>query len=181
MNYQRFLADIQNLLHQSRCAAARSVNAVMTATYWEIGRRIVVFEQEGQKRAKYGEELLQKLSADLTRDLGRGFSRDNLELMRRFYLGWPLKEISETLSRKLPALSEVKISQTLSAKLPLSWSHYSRLLRVKNLHARAFYETESLRNGWPSRLLDRQIDAQFYERTALSKNKGLGVKSEHRT
>jgi predicted nuclease of restriction endonuclease-like (RecB) superfamily len=167
INYHHFLSDIQQLLRQARSTAARSVNSVMNATYWEVGRRIVIFEQKGEIRAGYGEELLQRLSDDLTKNLGRGFSRDNLELMRRFYLAWPLKEISETLSRKsaLPAFP------LIAKKLSLSWSHYSRLLRIKNPQARAFYESECLQGGWSIRQLDRQIDSQFYERTALSKNK----------
>jgi len=172
-DYRQFLADIQQLLRQARRAAARSVNAVMTATYWEIGRRIVVYEQKGEKRADYGEELLLKLSSDLTGNLGRGFSKRNLEQMRLFYLFWPLKGISGTLSRKLPGLLVPEIAQTLSAQLdfPLSWSHYSRLLRVKNPQARAFYEAECLRGGWSVRQMERQIDSQYYERTALSRNK----------
>ncbi|MCG2789012.1 MAG: DUF1016 N-terminal domain-containing protein [Actinomycetia bacterium] len=76
----------------------RYVNTVLVATYWLIGRRIVEHEQKGSKRAGYGGELLQKLSQDLNRRFGRGFSTDNLEAMRRFYLSYPI-EISETLSR----------------------------------------------------------------------------------
>jgi hypothetical protein len=72
----------------------------MTTTYWEIGRRIVESEQEGKRRAGYGEELLKKLSADLTGRFGRGFSPDNLENMRRFYMTYKAAKISETVSRK---------------------------------------------------------------------------------
>ena len=72
----------------------------MTATYWQIGRRIVEFEQGGRERAIYGAMLLSKLSEDLSERLGRGFSRDNLESMRLFYLAFPPVQISETLSRK---------------------------------------------------------------------------------
>jgi hypothetical protein len=72
----------------------------MTATYWEIGRRIVEFEQGGKVRAEYGERLLARLSQDLMGKHGRGFSERNLEQMRAFYLGW---EISQTPSAKLEA------------------------------------------------------------------------------
>jgi hypothetical protein len=130
-------------------------NNILTATYWEIGRRIVEYEQKGQERAAYGERLLARLSHDLATSYGRGFSERNIEQMRAFYIGW---EISQTPSAKFAARakcqilsgqSEVKKQQTLSAKsgqallpgpapvsqeftptrvFPLSWSHYVRLI-----------------------------------------------------
>jgi DUF1016 N-terminal domain len=98
--YDAVLSGLFELLESARRAAARSVNAVMTAAYWEMGRRIVEHEQQGHSRAAYGKALLARLSSDLTRLAGRGFSVDNLELMRRFYLAYPTPEISETPSRK---------------------------------------------------------------------------------
>ena len=90
----RDLADgICGLLEQARRKAAQAVNALLTATYWEVGRRIVEHEQKGNDRAGYGEALLKRLSADLARRLGRGFSADNLERMRLFYLYWPIKSV----------------------------------------------------------------------------------------
>lgn len=85
-HYGRLVSDISGLLEQARHSAARSVNAVLTATYWEIGRRIVEHEQGGKHRAGYGEELLARLSKDLTTKHGRGFSRQGLQKMRAFYL-----------------------------------------------------------------------------------------------
>ncbi len=188
LNYSGLLRDIGVLLAAGRQSSARAVNALMTATYWEIGRRIVEFEQRGEKRAGYGEELLKRLSKDLTARLGRGFSERNLEQMRLFYRDWP---ISQTLS----ANSKFQTSQTPSAEsdalpesqpmagqarlmviastFPLPWSHYVRLLSLNNREARKFYETEALRGGWSVRQLDRQIASLFYERTALSKNKRI--------
>lgn len=84
--YDDALRDIVLLLEQARRAAARSVNAVMAATYWAVGRRIVEEEQGGRGRAAYGEQLLERLSADLTKRFGRGFGLINLQQMRRFYL-----------------------------------------------------------------------------------------------
>ena len=95
--YDRVLGDILGLLEQSRRTAARAVNALMTTIYWAIGRRIVDEEQGGRGRAAYGEALLKRLSADLTRRFGRGFSERNLEQMRLFYAAWP---ISQTPSAK---------------------------------------------------------------------------------
>lgn len=183
-DYAGIHGDIVALLDAARRTAARSVNAVMTATYWRIGRRIVEFEQGGQERAAYGEALLKRLSADLSVRFGRGFSVRNLEQMRLFYLAWPVERISQTPSAKLPS---PRNSQTVSGifdgleaagplpalaqTFPLPWSAYVRLLSVKNELARGFYETEALRCGWSVRQLDRQIGSQFYERTALSHNK----------
>jgi len=192
--YEHLVSEVQQLLTEARRQAARSVNAILTATYWEIGQRIVEFEQKGKGRAEYGEALLKRLSKDLTRNFGHGFSERNLEQMRLFYLQWPIsqtKSAKSGMSRSTP--SSKKKSQTLSAKsnssdfiqiagaFPLSWSHYVRLMAVKNPNARAFYETEALRGGWSVRQLDRQIESQFYERTALSQNKAAMLKKGSRS
>ena len=98
--YGGLVADISRLLEQSRREAARTVNNILTATYWEIGRQIVEFEQGGKARAQYGTELLKRLGADLTGRFGRGFSKRNLEQMRAFYHGW---EIAQTPSAQFDA------------------------------------------------------------------------------
>jgi predicted nuclease of restriction endonuclease-like (RecB) superfamily len=190
-DYPGIHAGIVALLEAARRTAARSVNALMTATYWEIGRRIVEFEQGGQERAVYGEALIERLSADLMARFGRGFSRQNLQQMRQFYQAWPVGQIRQTLSGKslalpirqtpsgesvapgnLPTASgQMPDLPTLAGAFPLPWSAYVRLLSLKNPQARSFYETEALRGGWSVRQLDRQIGSQFYERTALSHNK----------
>ena len=169
-DYDTVLAEVAVLLETARRAAARSVNAVMTATYWQIGRRLVEVEQGGKERADYGTQLLKRLSADLTQRFGRGFSERNLEQMRLFYQTWP---ISQTVSAKfIPASQKVQtVSGQLENHFPLPWSHYAKLLSVRTEEARRFYETEALRGGWSLRQLNRQIGTQFYERTALSKNK----------
>jgi predicted nuclease of restriction endonuclease-like (RecB) superfamily len=106
--YGGLIGGIAELLEAARRNAARTVNALMTATYWEIGRRIVEFEQQGQERAGYGEQLLAQLSADLTSRFGRGFGRRNLFQIRAFYLAY--RSIVQTSSAQL-----VK-EQTLSAQ-----------------------------------------------------------------
>lgn len=168
------------MLEAARRSSARAVNAVMTATYWEIGRRIVEYEQRGRERAEYGEAMLERLSNDLTSRYGRGFGVVNLSQMKKFYLVWPSDPIFQTLSEKSPPTEKAVILQTPSAesilartaaRFPLPWSASVRLLAVKNENARSFYEAEALRAGWSVRQLDRQIQSQFYERTALSRNK----------
>jgi predicted nuclease of restriction endonuclease-like (RecB) superfamily len=98
--YGNLLTGISDLLEHARRMSARSVNSILTAAYWEIGRRIVEFEQHGQERAEYGEALLAQLAADLTARHGRGFSAPSLYRMRGFYLGW---EIFSTPLRKFEA------------------------------------------------------------------------------
>lgn len=183
-DYQGIHGDIVALLETARRHAARHLNALMTATYWQIGRRIVEFEQGGEARAGYGDALIERLAEDLTHRFGRGFSRQNLWQMRAFHLGWPSAGILQTLSgesagsgdtqtwplsveRAAPSIDLPRLAQAF----PLPWSAYVRLLSVRNDDARRFYETEALRGGWSVRQLDRQIGSQFYERTALSRNK----------
>ena len=185
--YGTLVAGISDLLEYARRTSARAVNGILTATYWEIGRRVVEFEQGGQARAEYGAALLKRLAKDLTAHGGRGFSERNLEYMRRFYLG---RQISQTPSAKwearvmpaelivegsdvsLPSLAEpAEDVLSLASAFPLPWSHYVRLMSVENPNARRFYEAEALRGGWSVRQLDRQIGSQFYERTAMSKRK----------
>jgi predicted nuclease of restriction endonuclease-like (RecB) superfamily len=177
-NYNNIRAGIVELLKAARSAAARNVNSIMTAVYWEIGRRIIETEQAGAVRATYGDELIKQLAKDLSAQFGRGFGVVNLSQMRRFFLAWPTKGIFQTPSEKsLPPMLlndiwAVSSSITLLAnQFPLPWSAYVRLLSVRIPEARTFYETETLRSGWSVRQLDRQIGSQFYERMALSQNK----------
>ncbi|SFY03459.1 PDDEXK nuclease domain-containing protein [Azotobacter vinelandii] len=176
--YTGIHSGIVEVLDAARRATARSVNALMTASYWEIGRRIVEAEQQGKRRAGYGEQLIERLSADLTAQFGRGFSRPNLQQMRSFFLTWPIRQTVSSESSPAPSPGRSLLPQGRPWRLdevaqvfPLPWSAYVRLLMVKDDHARQFYEAEALRGGWSVRQLDRQINSQFYERTALSKNK----------
>lgn len=149
----------------------------MTATYWEIGRYIVEFEQQGSDRAEYGQMLVRHLANDLTSRFGRGFSKRNLEQMRFFYREYPRSQIAQTVSAQFDAPFGISNSEHLSrltalaGTFPLPWSAYVRLMSVNNLNARSFYEKETLRCGWSVRQLDRQVSSQFYERTLLSHNK----------
>lgn len=187
--YGTLVAGISDLLDHARHSSARAVNGILMATYWEVGRRVVEFEQGGKARAEYGEALLKRLAQDLTALYGRGFSKSNLFLMRSFYLSWQIfqtpsgkfearatsAEPTTPTDNKGPSAVELHPGRTdilvLAPAFPLPWSHYVRLLSVENLNARRFYEAEALRGGWSVRQLDRQVGSQFYERTALSKRK----------
>jgi len=191
--YNGLMGGIAEVLEQSRRTAARTVNSILTATYWEIGRRIVEFEQGGEARAEYGTELLKRLGKDLTARFGRGFAWRNLFRMRNFYLGWEILPTPSAIFEarvRLPAgllesagegtqpesgalaiaqTPSAEFDQRLFAAFPLAWSHYVRLMAVEKSHARAFYEAEAIRGGWSVRQLDRQISTQFFERTSSSK------------
>jgi predicted nuclease of restriction endonuclease-like (RecB) superfamily len=143
--------DIKALLSTARNQVIHAVNSAMVNTYFEIGRMIVEHEQKGHKKALYGKETLKDLSHNLTHEFGKGFSVDNLENMRKFYLTF-------------------KKSETLSRKFALSWSHYVFLIRLNELE-RKFYEIEATENNWSLRELKRQFDAALFDRLRLSRTK----------
>lgn len=115
LSYSQFFTEVAELLEQARKYSARSVNAIMTHTYWEVGRRIVEHEQHGKKRAVYGEALIERLALDLTGKFGRGFSQSNLWQMRDFYLAWPILQTTSGESRPSKPISvDTPKFQTLS-------------------------------------------------------------------
>ena len=144
--------EIHDLLHKARQNIISNVNSTMTKTYFLIGKRIVEEEQDGNKRAEYGKNLIKMLSEKLTKEFGKGFSETNLEQMRKFFKVYG-------------------ISQTLSEEFRLSWSHYLVLMRIENINARNFYEIEAFENNWSLRELKRQVNSSLYERLVLSKDK----------
>lgn len=149
---QNFYQDIKSLLQSARNRVYQTINATMTQTYYEIGKRIVEEEQGGESRAEYGIGLISNLSIELTKEFGKGFSEQNLKNMRQFYLIYQKR-------------------QTLSSEFKLSWSHYIFLTRIDNQDERNFYEIEALENSWSLRELKRQFDTGLFERLALSKDK----------
>jgi hypothetical protein len=123
-NYSSLLGRIADILVEARIKVVREINKAQVLAYWEIGREIIEFEQKGQLRAEYGEELLKELSADMTVRFGKGFSERNLRNMKAFYLNFPIRQ---TVSAKFQK------SQTVSGKFEpmLAWSHYCELLKVE--------------------------------------------------
>ena len=171
---------IRSLVLSARQSAAHGVNLLQVYTNYEIGRRIFKQEQQGADRAQYGKEIVRELATRLTGEFGSGFSKSNLEYMRRFYLAYPGRtpQIAQTASGQFPAFA---IAQTVSGQsqdasgqsqppFSLSWSHYVFLIGLKE-EERNFYEIEAAQQGWTLRELRRQFDAGLYERLALSRNK----------
>ena len=144
---QSVINEIKQILTEAREKVARTVNNELLLAYWNIGRVIVESEQAGSEKAEYGKQLLKSLSKELTRELGKGFSRSNLQNMRLLYLNYP-------------------ICQSLSGKL--SFTHYCELFSVSDKNARSFYEQEAQNSNWSVRELKRQINTSLFERLLLS-------------
>lgn len=151
----QFYEQIKHILETARQKAYTAANSAMVEAYWNIGRHIVE-RQGGEDRAEYGSGLIKELSAQMTKDFGKGFTIANLKNMRQFYLTFP---------------------NGYALRSELSWSHYRLLMRVENERARSFYLDECVKSRWSTRQLERQVNTLFYERLLSSKDKA-GVASE---
>ncbi len=148
--FEKMISNIEVLVNASKSELAISINKVMTVTYWSIGKYIVEFEQDGNAKAKYGKNLLSTISKELTLRLGKGYSRPNLNNMRKFYLKY-------------------SDCQTVSDKL--SWSHICELIKIDDELERSFYEKECVVENWNVRTLRRQMDSALFLRLASSRDK----------
>ena len=157
-----FLVDISNILTEGRKKAYYTVNVAMVETYWFIGKRIVEEEQKGIERAKYGEQLLKKLSIYLGNSFGKGFSYANLNNFRQFYLTWPNEEILYTLCREL------------------SWTHIRLIMRVDDVKARIYYIEETKEQKWSTRVLERNIHSGYYFRLLSNQKSKLAGTQKHK-
>jgi len=146
----QFIVEIKNLIQLARKKTFHAINSAMIETYWEIGRRIVEEEQNGQERAAYGQEIIKNLSFELTLEFGKGFSERSLRDYRQFY----------------NCFQSIDIWRTAFAKL--TWSHFQRVLKLSNDNARIYYLNEAIENSWSIRTLDRQISTLYYERLLSS-------------
>ncbi len=201
-----YIDDIKNILLEARDFAYSSVNSAMVKAYWLIGRRIVLEEQNGKNRAEYGKEIIKNISAELSKEFGKGYSATNIKYFRQFYLEFselPKSqkiEIGHSVSGELKAIetkhnnsefTKFEIFHAMSGEFRsseeklifsyiftrLSWTHIRHLLRVENKKARDYYIVETVKNNWSTRVLDRNIATQYYERLLLSQNEDL-VKKE---
>ena len=148
--YRNIYSEIRETLLTTRRQAYSAVNFAMVQAYWKIGRIIVEHEQDGSLRAEYGKEVLQRLSAQLTAEFGKGFDVRNLRNMRSFYALFP---------------------NWNAVRSELTWTHYRVLLRVEDVVARNWYIEECIRSGWSSRQLEHQISTLYYDRLPASRDK----------
>lgn len=142
--------QIISALDFGRSKVSAAINQVLVKTYWEVGRHIVEYEQNGKDKAVYVDQLLDRLSRDLSLEFGKGFSRSNLIYMRKIFLQFPK---SETLSNKL------------------SWSHYFEILKGDSPLEISFYTKQCEKENWSVRELKRQMKSMLFHRLAISKDK----------
>lgn len=136
------LIQIKKIIEVSRTKLAQTINNELILTYWEIGKTIVEKELSNNFDDKSSRQIILELSKQLSKELGKGFSRSNLFYMRNFYLYFP-------------------VVQTLSGQL--SWSHYCELLSISDVSKRNFYEKETINSVWSVRELKRQIASSLFE------------------
>ncbi len=182
-----FFEEIRGLITAARSTVVKDVDYIQVHTCFEIGRRIVEQEQKGEKRAKYGKMLIKELAMKLTMEFGDGFSKRNLEYMRKFYLTYSDRagQIAQTVSAQFEKrqmlsgklqktqtpLAQLLQYKIMSRKFTLSWSHYVFLVGIDNISERSFYEIAAVAQNWPLRELKRQFNSSLYERLALSRDK----------
>jgi predicted nuclease of restriction endonuclease-like (RecB) superfamily len=180
-------ARIASIIESARGQVNRTINTAMIHAYWLIGQEVIEVEQEGETRAKYGVEILGRLSRRLSKKYGRGYSVPNLRNMRQFYRRFPNGSalLADGENQKRQALPSVSEKPSIHSALPsesvpplgkmfpanLGWTHYTILMRVDNDHARAFYEIEASHENWSTRELERQIGSLLFERLAKSRDK----------
>lgn len=167
-----FYQQIIDLLQKAKKRVLHTINKTMVETYYEIGRRIVINEQDGKERAEYGKEVIKNLSFVLSKEFGKGFSERNLEQMRQFFLVYSKPQtLSAELGNKSQTPSAKSTKNENKPNFSLSWSHYLTLMRMDNPSERKFYEIEASKNNWSIRELKRQYDSALYTRLVLSRDK----------
>ena len=182
--YQR----VAQIVEAAQAHVSRTVNTAMVHAYWLIGREVVEIEQAGEERARYGEQIIERLAVRLSERFGKGFGPRTLRRVRRFYLtylegsnlppelGGPKKRpapLSKSVGDEIRTALLSKSSQPPAQLFPssLGWTHYLTLVRIESPQARAFYEIEAARESWSARELERQVASLLYERLAKSRDK----------
>ena len=157
---ESLLNDVTNIIETSQNYAYKAVNYAIIQRNWLLGKRIAEENFNGEKRADYGKQVINKLSIQLTEKYGKGFDSSNLYKYVSFYNSFP---ILDTVS--------------LNSFSRLTWSHFRTLLQVEDKTAREWYAKEASNETWSVRTLQRNISSQYYERILLSQHKEI-VKQE---
>ena len=168
---------VSELIEQARRTVATTVNLAEVYAKYQIGRYIVEEEQQGNRRAEYGKQVLEDLSKRLTERFGSGWSYPNLRKIRQFYLVY-----SNLINSDYQIQGSNLINgdyQIQTPKFTLSWTHYLVLMTINNPDARSFYEIECAQQQWSVRQLSRQVGSSLYERLALSRDKDEVMRLAH--
>jgi predicted nuclease of restriction endonuclease-like (RecB) superfamily len=192
--YTGLLKEIRQLVEQARYNVIRNINTELLLTYWNVGRLIVEKEIHDNIDEQSARQLILELSKELTKQVGKGFSRSNLFSMRRFYQiyesvqtvsGQGSRKSVQTLSERVSKTKSLtvsdkfktvqtvagqKIKTGLTASTQLSWSHYCELLKCSDELEISFYQQTAIQEQWSVRELQRQMNTALFERIALSKN-----------
>lgn len=162
----QFISDIKAIVHTAKQKVYQAADLFQVAANWLVGRRIVEQEQHGRERAEYGKRIIELASEALTAEYGKGYSLTQIKNFKKFYLLFRGLDIQQAVLTE-----SMRISQTLSDQFDirynipnLSWSHYERLLRVKDDDERDWYMREAAGENWSVRTLDRNIGSQYYHR-----------------
>lgn len=167
----QFISDIKAIVYTAKQKAYQAADIYQVVSNWLVGRRIVEQEQHGQERAQYGKHIVDLASEALTAEFGKGYSVVNIKSFRKFYLTFNNLLIGQTPSAQSGNDLTIK-GQSVSAELELanmlpsnlSWSHYERLMRIKNEDERDWYMREAAGESWSVRTLNRNIGSQYYHR-----------------
>ena len=167
----QFISDIKAIVYTAKQKAYQAADLYQVVSNWLVGRRIVEQEQHGQERAQYGKHIVELASEALTAEFGKGYSVVNIKSFRKFYLTFNNLLIGQTVSAQSENGLTIK-GQSVSAELELakmlpsnlSWSHYERLMRIKNEDERDWYMREAAEESWSVRTLNRNIGSQYYNR-----------------
>ena len=167
----QFISDIRAIVYTAKQKAYQAADIYQVVSNWLVGRRIVEQEQHGQERAQYGKHIVELASEALTAEFGKGYSVVNIKSFRKFYLTFNNLLIGQTPSAQSENGLTIK-GQSVSAELELakmlpsnlSWSHYERLMRIKNEDERDWYMREAAGESWSVRTLNRNIGSQYYHR-----------------
>lgn len=147
---KQFVSEIRSIIESARANAVRTVDFCRVQMYWQIGRRIVEEEQQGQSRAEYGKYIIKNLSSSLTPEYGSGFGVRQLEQARQFYVEYPIAN---------------------ALRSQFNWTQYRSLIQIADKDKREYYELEAANNCWTARQMQRQINSMLYERMLLSNDK----------
>jgi predicted nuclease of restriction endonuclease-like (RecB) superfamily len=159
-NDHEFYASIRAILSQARQKAFSAVNFAMVEAYWQIGKRIVEQEQQGQERAGYGESLIKNLAIELKAEWGNGVSVANLKNFRQFYQVFP------------------DFEKSYAVRSFLTWTHYRLIMRVDKPAARDYYLREAANARWSTRVLERHINSLYFERLLASQDKSAELQGQ---
>jgi len=185
MNFEQLMQACEQTHNYLRETAVSAVNRSLTIRNWLFGHHIVEFEQNGEDRAEYGDQLFAILAKDLKSKGLKGLSKRNLHYFCRFYLLYPAvgqvvvnmnmpEPIVQTLSAQFEIIQHRADKNKVDPQLiisRLSFSHIIELMGEKEPEKRFFYEVEAIIGNWSVRQLKRQMGSLLFERTGLSTNK----------